>query len=62
LEGFHEIIPAECIAFFEANELELLISGVPSIDFEDLKKNVDYSGYNPGDQIIQWFWEIVSSY
>lgn len=62
LEGFYEIVPQECISFFEAKELELLISGVPEVDVEDLKENTDYSGYAPGDQIIQWFWEIVEGY
>lgn len=62
LEGFHEIVPQECISFFEAKELELLISGVPEVDLDDLRKNTDYSGYNPTDQIIVWFWEVVSEY
>ena len=62
LEGFYEIIPQECISFFEAKELELLISGVPEVDLEDFKRNTDYSGYNPTDQIIIWFWEVVSEY
>jgi E3 ubiquitin-protein ligase HUWE1 len=62
LEGFHEIVPQECISYFEAKELELLISGVPEVDLEDLKGNTDYSGYNPTDQIIVWFWEVVSDY
>jgi E3 ubiquitin-protein ligase HUWE1 len=60
LEGFHEIVPQECISYFEAKELELLISGVPEVDVDDLKSNTDYSGYNPTDQIIVWFWEVVS--
>ncbi len=62
LEGFHEIIPRECISFFEAKDLELLMSGLPEIDLKDLKNNVDYSGYSPTDEVIQWFWEIVESY
>jgi hypothetical protein len=35
---------------------------VPEVDVEDLKKNTDYSGYVPTDQIIVWFWEIVEQY
>lgn len=27
-----------------------------------MKRNTDYTGYNPTDQIIVWFWEIVSEY
>jgi hypothetical protein len=33
-----------------------LISGLPEIDFEDLRKNVDYSGYAPTDDAVKWFW------
>lgn len=32
LEGFHELIPHDSIRFFDAKELELLISGLPNID------------------------------
>jgi E3 ubiquitin-protein ligase HUWE1 len=32
LEGFHELIPEDSIRFFDAKELELLISGLPNID------------------------------
>jgi len=27
-----------------------------------MRKNTDYSGYSPADQIIVWFWEIVTEY
>lgn len=36
LEGFHELIPEDSIKFFDAKELELLISGLPNID----RKNI----------------------
>ena len=62
LESFYEIVPQECIGFFEAKELELLMSGVPEISVDDMKRNTDYSGYNPDDQIILWFWEVLSEY
>ena len=32
LEGFHELIPKSLISIFDENELELVISGLPSID------------------------------
>ena len=46
LEGFYEIIPKELIAIFNEQELELLISGLPSIDIDDLKANSEYHKYN----------------
>jgi len=37
LEGFYEIIPKDLISIFNYKELELLISGLPNFDIEDLK-------------------------
>ena len=37
LEGFHELVPPELISLFDAQELELLISGLPDIDLDDLR-------------------------
>ena len=45
LEGFYEIIPKEQISIFNEQELELLISGLPSIDIDDLKANTEYHKY-----------------
>lgn len=56
LEGFYEILPKEFISFFEAKELELLMSGLPTINLQDLKENVEYVGYQPTDNQIRWFW------
>ena len=45
LEGFYEIIPKDLIAIFNEQELELLISGLPTIDIDDLKANTEYRSY-----------------
>lgn len=37
LEGFHELVPPEMISIFTSQELELLISGMPDIDLDDLQ-------------------------
>lgn len=59
LEGFNELIPRELISIFNDKELELLISGLPDIDLDDMRANTEYSGYSPGSPVIQWFWEVV---
>lgn len=46
LEGFYEIIPMRLISIFDEQELELLISGLPTIDLDDLKANTEYHKYN----------------
>lgn len=47
LEGFYEIIPKRLISIFNEQELELLISGLPNIDIDDLKANTEYHKYQP---------------
>lgn len=62
LKGFHDIIPAELIAIFNEQELELLISGLPDIDVDDWKANTEYHSYTAASQQIQWFWRAVRSF
>lgn len=45
LSGFYDIIPKRLISIFDEQELELLISGLPNIDLEDLKANTEYHKY-----------------
>jgi E3 ubiquitin-protein ligase HUWE1 len=60
LQGFHELVPADLIAPFDANELELLISGLPEIDIDDLKRNTEYQGYVETSPVVRWFWKCIS--
>jgi HECT-domain (ubiquitin-transferase) len=45
LEGFYDIIPMRLISIFNEQELELLISGLPNVDIDDLKANTEYHKY-----------------
>jgi hypothetical protein len=51
--------PQDLVKIFNDHELELLISGLPEIDIEDLKANTDYAGYSAASKAIQWFWQVV---
>ncbi|KAI6651641.1 E3 ubiquitin-protein ligase HUWE1-like [Oopsacas minuta] len=62
LEGFYEIIPKKLISIFNEQELELLISGLPNIDIDDLKANTEYYKYNETSIQIQWFWRALRSF
>ncbi|CAF4109202.1 unnamed protein product, partial [Rotaria magnacalcarata] len=62
LEGFYTIIPKSLISIFNEQELELLISGLPDIDIEDLKANTEYHKYRPNSLQIQWFWRALRSF
>ncbi|CAF4617801.1 unnamed protein product [Rotaria sp. Silwood1] len=62
LEGFYTIIPKSLISIFNEQELELLISGLPDIDIEDLKANTEYHKYRPNSLQVQWFWRALRSF
>ncbi|KAK0081548.1 hypothetical protein PV325_011960 [Microctonus aethiopoides] len=62
LEGFYDIIPKRLISIFNEQELELLISGLPNVDIEDLRANTEYHKYNPTSLQIQWFWRALRGF
>jgi E3 ubiquitin-protein ligase HUWE1 len=62
LESFYEIIPKELISVFNEQEIELLISGLPEIDIDDLRRNTEYVGYTESSPVITWFWNTVQSF
>ena len=60
IEGFTKVVDRDVIGVLNASELELLISGTPDIDLDDLKVNTEYhGGYTATSPQIRWFWEIV---
>ncbi|KAI1715517.1 HECT-domain (ubiquitin-transferase) domain-containing protein [Ditylenchus destructor] len=58
LEGFYQIIPRQLISIFDEQELELLISGLPEIDIDDLCNNTEYKTYTRSSPQIQWYYSI----
>ncbi|KAK4751569.1 hypothetical protein SAY87_005051 [Trapa incisa] len=62
LDGFNELIPGDLISIFNDKELELLISGLPEIDLEDLRANTEYTGYTAASIVVQWFWDVVKGF
>lgn len=62
LEGFHDLVPAELISIFDAQELELLISGMPDVDIDDLRAHTEYHGYKSTDTQIEYFWNVLKSF
>ena len=44
-------------------ELEMIISGIPEVDVDDLRANTEYAvGYSLSSPQIQWFWRAVRSF
>lgn len=62
MTGLHELVPAELISIFDSQELELLISGLPNVDVDDLRANTEYHGYKPTDPQIEYFWSILQGF
>jgi E3 ubiquitin-protein ligase HUWE1 len=62
LDGFYELVPVELISVFTPTELELLISGLPDIDIDDLRIHTDYHQYRVADETIQWFWNVLRGF
>ncbi|GAX21855.1 E3 ubiquitin-protein ligase NEDD4 [Fistulifera solaris] len=63
LLGFFDVIPEPPLTIFDANELELTLCGLPTIDMEDWQANTKYSGLyemtGRSHETVQWFWEVV---
>ena len=62
--GFYELVDKDILASFAftSSELELLISGMPSIDLDDLEKNTTYKNCRASDSAIIWFWDALRSF
>lgn len=56
LDGFYDIIPKRLISIFNEQELELLISGLPNVDIEDLKANTEYHKYQANSIQVGMRW------
>ncbi|OCF61440.1 hypothetical protein L486_01088 [Kwoniella mangroviensis CBS 10435] len=62
LEGFYDIIPRQLIQIFEPDQLELLISGITTVDVDELKNATQLSGWKATDPEISWFWRALRSF
>ena len=62
LKGFYNIIPQNLISIFNHRELELVISGMPTINIQDWKNNTIYENYNEESNVIKYFWKIIESF
>lgn len=56
------IIPRNLIQIFEPDQLELLISGMSTIDVDELKNATQMSGWKSSDPEVNWFWRALRSF
>eukprot|EP00798_Chlamydomonas_sp_ICE-L_P014653 gene14653-20687_t len=58
--GFHQVCGGLALSLFRYDELELLVCGLPHLDFHELEKNARYEGgYDANHTSIVSFWSIV---
>ena len=63
LDGFNDIVPLRSLQVFDSGELELLLSGVGTIDVDDWRRNSLYKGgYSDHHVVIGWFWHLVFTF
>ncbi|KAK4689594.1 E3 ubiquitin-protein ligase HUWE1, partial [Tremellales sp. Uapishka_1] len=62
LEGFYDIVPRALVQIFEPDQLELLISGIATVDVDELKNASQMTGWKAGDPEIAWFWRAIRSF
>ncbi|CAD8048226.1 unnamed protein product [Paramecium sonneborni] len=58
--GLEQMIDPEKLKLFTNQELQLLISGQPVIDIQDLIMNTQFKGYKPYDKTIQDLWSVLN--
>lgn len=61
-KGFTELIPPASLRPFDERELELVISGIGSIDISDWRSHTRLKHCAPETPVVQWFWQVVESY
>ncbi|KAL3273220.1 hypothetical protein HHI36_014674 [Cryptolaemus montrouzieri] len=61
-KGFTELIPPALLRPFDERELELVISGIGSIDIADWRSHTRLKHCTPETPVVQWFWQAVESY
>ncbi|CAH1154742.1 unnamed protein product [Phaedon cochleariae] len=61
-KGFSELIPSTSLRPFDERELELVISGIGSIDIADWRSHTRLKHCTLDTPVVQWFWQAVESY
>lgn len=64
--GFLDVVPEPLLTIFDANELELILCGLPRIQLDDWQANTVYAGLfadtGPLHPVVQWFWQVVEDF
>ena len=61
-EGFNLLIPDHLLKHFSAYELEMVISGLRTIDMKVVQQRTKYTGYSKDSPVIVWLWEVLFAF
>ena len=62
-QGFDQVCGGPALSLFRSEELELLLCGLPHLDFAALEKVTCYEGgYHPSHPLILNFWSVLHSF
>ncbi|KAL7721723.1 HECT-type E3 ubiquitin transferase [Entamoeba marina] len=61
-DGFNRVVTSKLIQSMRPEELELVICGVKTLDFDALEKNTKYKGYTEDSKVVKDFWSIVKEF
>ncbi|KAK0416485.1 hypothetical protein QR680_012515 [Steinernema hermaphroditum] len=60
LRGLYQVVDKEYLQVFDAEQLELVLSGTVVIDIEDWQLHTEYKGgYHENHVVVAWFWSTV---
>ncbi|RKO93937.1 hypothetical protein BDK51DRAFT_21920 [Blyttiomyces helicus] len=60
-EGFNSVMSDSALEIFRPEELQELICGSPTLDFQALESATQYDGYHKDTEVIKYFWNVVHS-
>ena len=62
MQGFTSLVPSSKLEYFSSHELEVILSGQPTIDLQFLRSRTKLAGYSPGSDVVQWLWEVLAEF
>ena len=62
LTGFYSVLDRSLVSIFDVHQLELLISGLPTVDIDDMRAHTSYHGYSASDPQITYLWNVLQNF
>ena len=62
MQGFTSLVPSSQLESFSAHELEVVLSGQPTIDMQFLRSRTKFTGYSASSNVVQWLWQVLAEF